>query len=158
MKITLSQEQEKVDLDLSLLQQEAESLARLAERAKKGTRPWNEVVIHLLDNADMVEINRAIMQHEGATDVITQRYDPLPGEPEELLGELFVDLEWAVQKAPKRKGWSLDQEILLYISHGFDHLNGEDDFTTDQRNRMRRRELRWLKKIPLTPFVRKVIL
>ena len=38
-------------------------------------------------------------------------------------------------------------ELALYIAHGCDHLAGEDDTTPAQRQRMRKRELRWLREV-----------
>ena len=154
MEIILSQEQFLVKLDLEPLQKMALKLAECAQNSKRGEPPWREVVIHLIDNARMEEINRLIIGHEGATDVVTQRYEPFPGEPEGLLGELFVDLEWATSHFPRKKGWDIEHEILLYIAHGCDHLSGEDDHTTPERNRMRRRELSWIRKLTITPFLR----
>jgi len=92
------------------------------------------------------------MAHGGATDVITQRYDPIPGEPGGLTGELFVNAERAACCAPRRAGWDPDRELALYLAHGFDHLTGADDGTRAERSRMRRRELGWLKRVALTPL------
>jgi rRNA maturation RNase YbeY len=87
------------------------------------------------------------MDHDGPTDVITQRYTPIPGESAGLIGELFVNVERAHQAAPRRTGWSPDHELALYLAHGCDHLTGADDTTPRERARMRRRELAWLRKV-----------
>ena len=42
--------------------------------------PWQEITVHLYDDDGIASINRAIMDHDGPTDVITQRYTPIPGE------------------------------------------------------------------------------
>lgn len=152
MKVTLSQEQKKIKIHLAPLRKLAIQLAECAQNSKRDTPPWREVVIHLIDNKRMEEINHLIIGHEGATDVVTQQYEPFPGEPEGLIGELFVDVEWAEIHYPHRKQWDLEHEILLYIAHGCDHLSGEDDLTIPERRRMRRRELSWLKKIANSPF------
>lgn len=153
MKLTISQEQRKIKIQVTLLQKFAVLLAESAQNSKRDAPPWQEVVIHLIDNDRMEEINHLIIGHDGATDVVTQRYEPFPGEPEGLLGELFVDVEWAASHFPHRRGWDLEHEILLYIAHGCDHLSGEDDLTTPQRQRMRRRELSWLKKLSIVSFI-----
>ena len=84
---------------------------------------------------------------EGATDVITQRYDAMPGEPAGVYGELYVNVDQALRVAPKRRGWSPAKELLLYVAHGMDHLSGADDLNPRDYDRMRRRELRWLKEL-----------
>ena len=86
------------------------------------------------------------MNQSGATDVITQRYESLPGEPEGLVGELFVNVERA-ETIRKRATWTSERELLLYIAHGLDHLTGANDATPAERAAMRRRELAWLRTI-----------
>ena len=105
---------------------------------------FREVAIVLQDDASSDEAHRAIMGVAGATDVITQGYDAIPGEAVGVYGELYVNCERAIAAAPARKGWSTSKELLLYIAHGMDHLSGADDHSASDYNRMRRRELGWL--------------
>jgi probable rRNA maturation factor len=77
----------------------------------------------------------------------------IPGEPGGLIGELFINVERAVRVAPRRADWSADRELALYLAHGLDHLTGADDHAPEERARMRRRELAWLKRLPLTPLI-----
>lgn len=124
-------------------------LAALAVGAQRAVRqpPWRELTVILTDDAGMPFFNRTIMRHNDATDVITQRYEPLPGEPTGLLGELIVNVERAWQAGSDRCGWSPSKELALYLAHGCDHLNGENDASLIGRRRMRRRELRWLRML-----------
>lgn len=112
--------------------------------ARIGT-PFRSVTVVLQDDAFSAEVHLAINGAEGATDVITQRYDAMPGEPEGVYGELYVNVDQALRVAPKRRGWSPAKELLLYVAHGMDHLSGADDLTPSDYDRMRRRELGWLK-------------
>ena len=113
--------------------------------ARVGT-PFRAVTVILQDDAFSAEVHLAINGAEGATDVITQRYDAMPGEPEGVYGELYVNVDQALRVAPKRRGWSPAKELLLYVAHGMDHLSGADDLTPSDYDRMRRRELGWLKE------------
>ena len=115
-------------------------------RARVGDPVWHEVVVHLVDDARSDETHRAIMGIEGATDVVTQAYDSIPPEPQGLYGELFVNTDQALRAAPKRKGWSVAKELLLYVAHGMDHLSGADDRTGSEYRAMRRRELAWIRE------------
>jgi len=148
VKIILNNVQRHSRLDTDAIKRLASALAPLAQARMPDEPPWREVTIHLLDDAGIAPINAAIMAHEGATDVITQRYETMPGEPAGLIGELFVNVERARRAAPRRPGWSPDRELALYLAHGFDHLTGADDGTSVGRARMRRRELGWLARIP----------
>ena len=118
--------------------------------AKSSARigvPFRAVTVVLQDDAFSAEVHAAINGAEGATDVITQRYDAMPGEPEGVYGELYVNADQALRAAPKRRGWSAAKELLLYVAHGMDHLSGADDLRPADYDRMRRRELRWMKEL-----------
>ena len=114
--------------------------------ARIGVR-FRAVTVILQDDAFSAEVHEAINGASGATDVITQRYDAMPGEAEGVYGELYVNVDRALRAAPKRRGWSPAKELLLYVAHGMDHLSGADDLTPEDYDRMRRRELAWLKEI-----------
>ena len=114
--------------------------------ARIGVR-FCAVTVILQDDAFSAEVHEAINGACGATDVITQRYDAMPGEAEGVYGELYVNVDRALCAAPKRRGWSPAKELLLYVAHGMDHLSGADDLKPKDYDRMRRRELAWLKEI-----------
>ncbi|HPW74806.1 MAG TPA: rRNA maturation RNase YbeY [Kiritimatiellia bacterium] len=141
-------------LDTAALKRLAAALAKRARTRLRNGPVWREITIHLLDDAGITPVNAAILKHAGPTDVITQRYEPIPGEPDGLIGELFVNVERAARAAPRRAGWNADRELALYLAHGFDHLAGAEDRTPAERARMRRRELAWLRHLSLTPLFR----
>ena len=118
--------------------------------AKSSARigvPFRAVTVVLQDDDFSAEVHLAINGAEGATDVITQRYDAMPGEAEGGYGELYVNVDQALRVAPKRRGWSPAKELLLYVAHGMDHLSGADDLKPRDYDRMRRRELNWLSSL-----------
>jgi len=106
--------------------------------------PFRAVTVVLQDDAFSAEVHEAINGAKGATDVITQRYDAMPGEEPGVYGELYVNVDQALRVAPKRRGWSPAKELLLYVAHGMDHLSGADDLNPKDYDKMRRRELAWL--------------
>lgn len=118
-----------------------------ARSAKRAGKAFREVTVVLQDDAFSREVHLAINGADGPTDVVTQRYDALPGEAEGVYGELYVNCDRAWAAAPKRRGWSPAKELLLYVAHGMDHLSGADDLTASGYARMRRRELGWLAAI-----------
>lgn len=113
--------------------------------SKRIKVPFHSVTIILQDDNKSDEVHRGIMGVEGATDVITQAYEAMPPEPEGIYGELYVNTDQALRFAKVVKNWSSLKELLLYIAHGMDHLSGADDLESSDRDRMRRRELKWLK-------------
>ena len=133
----------RLGLTKAELRAAAESFA-----AKSGVRigvPFRAVTVILQDDAFSAEVHEAINGAKGPTDVITQRYDAMPGEAEGVYGELYVNVDQALRVAPKRRNWSPAKELLLYVAHGMDHLSGADDMKPCDYDRMRRRELNWLK-------------
>lgn len=126
------------------LQIAANACARAAERWSKTEVPWQEVTIHLVHDKMSAEVNDAILGHEGATDVITQRYEAFPGEAPGLIGELYVNMDEAERMAQKLGTTTFEEEVVLYIAHGCDHLTDADDATPEERRMMRRRDLRWM--------------
>ena len=116
-----------------------------AKSASRSRLVFREVAIVLQDDVSSAEVHIAINGAEGPTDVVTQRYDPLPGEMPGVYGELYVNVERAISAAPHRAGWSAAKELLLYVAHGMDHLSGEDDTTPRGYAAMRRRELGWIR-------------
>ena len=118
--------------------------------AKSSARigvPFRAVMVVLQDDAFSAEVHLAINGAEGPTDVITQRYDAMPGEAEGVYGELYVNVDQALRVAPKRRGWSPAKELMLYVAHGMDHLSGADDLKPRDYDRMRRRELSWISSL-----------
>ncbi len=125
----------------------AQYFAERSRRRVGGT--WHEVVVHLVDDGGSDMLHRAIMGVAGATDVITQAYESIPPETPGIHGELFVNVDQARPAAPRRKGWSVAKELLLYVAHGMDHLSGADDLDPAGRMRMRRRELAWVRDLTM---------
>ena len=118
-----------------------------AKSAARSGLAFREVTVVLQDDAASADVHVAINGAEGPTDVVTQRYDPMPGEEPGVYGELYVNVARAIAVAPRRRGWSAAKELLLYVAHGMDHLAEEDDTTPDGYERMRRRELGWIRAI-----------
>lgn len=106
---------------------------------------WGEVSVVLTDDEGITQTNRKFFGKDRPTDVISFRYNPVPGEDSEATGDLIVNVECALREGPAHDG--PDAELALYIAHGFDHLSGADDDTPQKRAAMRRTEKRWLAEL-----------
>ena len=95
-----------------------------------------------MDDKGITLTNRQYFGRNRPTDVISFRYDPVPGESTAWSGDLMVNVDRAVQVGPEHK--DIDYELALYIAHGFDHLTGAEDDTDTRRNKMRATETAWL--------------
>ena len=140
MKTTLINRQ-KAGLNLPAVQTLFSSLADCLAAADPDT-VWSEVTLLLTDDAGITQSNREFFGKDRTTDVISFRYDPIPGEKPAASGDLLVNVECAVRAGAAHDG--PDAELALYIAHGVDHLAGADDDTPQKRAAMRRTETRWL--------------
>jgi probable rRNA maturation factor len=117
----------------------------LLKAGKRAGIVWGDVSVVLVDDKESRAINKAHLGHDYATDVISFNFDPIPGDPATgTCGEIIVNVEQA-HRLGRRYGGTA-RELALYIAHGCDHLSGENDKTPAQRQRMRKRELRWLRE------------
>jgi len=104
-----------------------------------------ELSLLLTDDDGIRLINRQFFERDGATDVISFTLKPSRGG-EPAAGEIAINVERAIQEGKKRRGFW--HEFALYLAHGCDHLAGHDDRTAKAREKMRRRELRWIRAYP----------
>jgi rRNA maturation RNase YbeY len=118
-------------------------------RAKrlKPERDWGDISIVLTDNRGITELNTRYLQKSEITDVLSFCYPPIPGENGLYAGEIIINAELAAKEGNRRKRTSESGELALYLAHGCDHLQDQEDYEPADRRRMRRRELRWLKII-----------
>lgn len=99
----------------------------------------------LTDNEGIAPANLEYFGKDRPTDVISFRYDPVPGEDEGFSGDLIINVDRAVQVGPDHRG--IDYELALYIAHGFDHLSGAEDDTPEKKKAMLDTETAWLEEI-----------
>jgi probable rRNA maturation factor len=143
MKTKLLNQQKSHPIQIQRLKQLTDWLGKKLESATAPER-WSEVCIVLVDDAGITRINREYFGKNRPTDVISFRYDPVPGENTAWSGDLMINVDRAVQVGPEHKG--IDYELALYIAHGFDHLGGAEDDTDAKRKKMRRTETAWLRE------------
>jgi probable rRNA maturation factor len=101
----------------------------------------------LLDDAAIHRINKQFLHHDEPTDVITFPWSAPPAKL--LVGELLVSAETALRVA-KSLHHAASDEAALYLIHGLLHLCGYDDIAAPDRQRMRRRERYYLKKLGIS--------
>ncbi len=143
MKTNLLNQQAKHPIHLNKLQKLTDWLGEKLE-ARTAPEIWSEVSIVLVDDEGIVPANREYFGKNRPTDVISFRYDPVPGESAGWSGDLIINVDRAMQEGTARG--KTDYELALYIAHGFDHLSGAEDDTDEKRKKMRATETAWLRK------------
>lgn len=106
---------------------------------------WSEVCVILTDDQGIIPANLEYFGKDRPTDVISFRYDPVPGEEDGYSGDLIINVDRAAQRGPEENG--NDYELALYIAHGFDHLSGAEDDTPEKKAAMLKTETTWLEEL-----------
>ena len=126
--------QRVVPIEAAALQEFAEWALReclkLPRRNSDELSGLHELSVILVSDRRMAELHRRFLQEAGPTDVITFQH-----------GEIFVSTETARRQA-RHFATSLEQELRLYIAHGFLHLHGFDDKTPADAAEMKRTQER----------------
>ncbi|HSM37077.1 MAG TPA: rRNA maturation RNase YbeY [Longimicrobiales bacterium] len=85
--------------------------------------------VTLLDDAAIAELNAAHLGHEGATDVISFRFD---GPDERVEGDVYVGHE-AAARAAEEEGVAWEEELARLTVHGVLHVIGHDHAAGPER-------------------------
>jgi rRNA maturation RNase YbeY len=141
MKTSILNQQKNHPIQIQQLKRLTEWLGKKLESATAPDR-WSEVCVVLVDNEGITQTNREYFEKNRPTDVISFRYDAVPGENTAWSGDLMINVDRAAQVGPEHKG--CDYELALYVAHGFDHLTGAEDDTDTKRKNMRATETAWL--------------
>lgn len=94
------------------------------------------------DDQRIIEVNRAFLQHDYYTDIIT--FDYSVGRT--IAGDIFISLDTVASNA-QELGVSYETELYRVIIHGILHLCGVDDKGPGEREIMERCENEALKMI-----------
>jgi rRNA maturation RNase YbeY len=111
---------------------------------------WNSLSVILTDHQGMAPVHQACFGRPESTDVVSQAYQPVPPEQPGMAGEVVVNVEMAWEQ---RHRGGASRELALYLAHGCDHLGGGVDDSREERARMRRRELGWLRRAEALGYV-----
>ncbi len=126
--MTLLNRQRGVSLNMTYLRDAARFALRLCAPLIGGGVPvlmnLEEVVVTCVSDRRIDRVHRDFMGVAGATDVITFQH-----------GDVLISADTAEREA-RARGHSVSEELLLYIVHGFLHLNGYNDLVESERLHM----------------------
>ena len=98
--------------------------------------------INFIGQKEILEINKAHLNHNYFTDIITFNYS---GDNELLDGEILISVDDAIENAKNYKV-SLKEETCRLVIHGILHLLGYDDISTSEKRKMKLMENKLLNK------------
>jgi probable rRNA maturation factor len=102
-----------------------EAIRTWVSHALQGREDGAEVVVRLVDEAEMTALNQRYRGKSGVTNVLSFPYEPLPGVSSGLLGDIVVCAPVVAEEAV-RQGKSLDAHWAHLVIHGVLHLQGHD--------------------------------
>lgn len=108
---------------------------------------YTEISIAFLDEASICALHAEFLNNADPTDVIT--FPAEEGE-EERVGEICI----SVDEALKYSQYALEDELTLYLVHGWLHLAGYDDIDPKDRVVMREMEQKVLAFLDQQPCSR----
>ncbi len=103
-------------------------------------RKVGEIGYMFVDDEKILEVNKAYLQHDYYTDVITFDYT----EGDKISGDIFISVD-TVRSNAEQFGTDYDEELHRIIIHGVLHLCGINDKGPGEREIMTRHENEALK-------------
>ena len=137
MKIELINNQDKVSLDLGLIEKVSTYVSN-----KFDLSPDNVVNIILSGSSEIKKLNEEYRNISRATDVLSFSYladrGSLYGKgPLFAIGEIYICPEVAKENAKNQdQDWNLDLEMILLVIHGMLHIYDYDHEEEDDRIEM----------------------
>lgn len=123
-----------------------EKIKRLAEKVLQGEKNKRDVNIILTDDKYITRLNRKFLKKNRSTDVLSfgMEGNKKSSSKLDVLGEIYISLDRA-EKQAKEYNQSLQEEVSLLVAHGLLHLLGYDHKKREQKERMRKKEERYLR-------------
>ena len=103
---------------------------------------FGDIIIHWVNDDELLEMNRRFLNHNYYTDIITFDYS----RGKKISGELFISKDRVLENA-KKETIPFNQERDRVIAHGVLHLLGFKDKTEQEQEEMRLKEDQFLKEL-----------
>lgn len=95
----------------------------------------NSISIIFIDDEQMLEMNKSVLDHNYYTDILTFDYT----EENILEGEIYISID-RVKENANTFVQEFHVELLRVIAHGILHMVGYKDKTKNQKEEMRKKE------------------
>ena len=109
-------------------------LIQTLDTAKSYVCPTGDISVVFVNDAEIKKIHKVFMNDATVTDVITFVGEDHPVEP--FAGEICVNLDQA-KRVAKKHGHTFEEEMSLYVAHGWLHLTGLRDKKLAEAKKMR---------------------
>jgi probable rRNA maturation factor len=133
MNIYISNKQQDLSINKALIKNIIKKLSLFHKTS------FDEVSFHFVSPNKIKSLHQQLFNNPTVTDCITCPIDPPNQKPYCLLGEVFVCPQVAISYA-KEHNLDANEELILYVIHGFLHLIGYDDMNEKDEKLMRKME------------------
>jgi len=106
----------------------------------------SEIVIRLVDNAEIAELNFQYRQKTGPTNILSFPFEAPEGIEMDLLGDLVISAPLIAEEAGQQGKVLLDHWAHITV-HGVLHLLGYDHIEDDDAEQMEALEIKILSKL-----------
>ena len=138
-EITVRNLQRKTSVNIAELETFAADAVKRCLQLQQGKRTdlrkLREIFVWLISDRRISQLHRTFLGQSGPTDVLTFQH-----------GEIFISVETARHHA-RAFGNSLVRELRLYIVHGLLHLQGLDDQTPSEAQKMKEAQEKILRSV-----------
>jgi len=153
--IAMSKQKQNIDVQYAISaeglpnEQEICQWARIALQEKQDQA---ELVVRIVDEAEITALNRSYRGKEGSTNVLSFSYEPMQGVESELLGDVVICAPVVAGEAVAQ-GKPLDAHWAHMVMHGVLHLLGYDHGAESEAREMERLETELLSNLGfLNPY------
>ncbi len=114
---------------------------------KSEGKEIGEIIYTFCDDKFLDQLNQQYLNHKDFTDIIS--FDATIGNI--ISGEIFISIERVKENALKYKV-SFEEELQRVMAHGILHYCGYDDFSEDEKEKMRKKENEKIKLFHVEQF------
>lgn len=111
-----------------------------ALKAAKYDAEEAELTVRLVSEAESAELNQAYRHKAGPTNVLSFPFEPIPGLPMPLLGDLVICVPVVAREAGEQ-GKTAEAHWAHMVVHGCLHLLGHDHIETAEAEAMEALEI-----------------
>jgi probable rRNA maturation factor len=122
---------------IKVVDSSVKKLIHTLDTVKSYVCPTGDISIVFVNDAEIKKIHKDFMDDATVTDVITFVGEDHPIEP--FAGEICVNLDQA-KRVAKAHGYTFEEEVSLYVAHGWLHLTGLRDKKLAEAKKMRAAE------------------
>ena len=124
-----------------------EDIRYVGERILKDKGERSVINVIFVGDNFIRDLNLRHRGRDSPTDVLSFRLNTIPGEEEEVSGEVYISVDRAIDQAGEFDTTPAEEITVLFV-HGLLHLFGYEDETPEGAEDMKAESSKYLKEFP----------